>query len=88
MLWQIYASGNPLAPVSNITLTGLDAYNNSYSSESVKAFAAFATANPANTPGAAALLRKTNVDYVKPERVKAFEVGYRSVVNDLSIDFF
>src|SRR5699024_6360149 len=39
-----------------------------------------------NTPGAAALLRKTNVNYVKPEEVKAFELGYRSRVNNVNID--
>jgi hypothetical protein len=34
----------------------------------------------------AALLRKTNVDYVKPEQVKAFELGYRSFISDVSVD--
>jgi outer membrane receptor protein involved in Fe transport len=31
-------------------------------------------------------LRKTNVDYVKPEQVKAFELGYRSFISDVSVD--
>jgi outer membrane receptor protein involved in Fe transport len=33
-----------------------------------------------------ALLRKTNVDYVKPEQVKAFELGYRSFIEGFSVD--
>lgn len=43
-------------------------------------------ANPGNTPGAAALLRKTNVGYVKPEEVKAFELGYRSQIKNINFD--
>jgi len=77
---QVYAGG------STVVMTGLNAYNNSYTAASVQAFGAFASANPGNTPGAAALLRKTNVDYVKPEQVKAFELGYRSFIEDMSID--
>ncbi|MFA9191986.1 TonB-dependent receptor [Flavobacterium sp. FZUC8N2.13] len=77
---QLYAGG------SSVTMTGENAYNNSYTASSVMAFAAFAAANPGNTPGAAALLRKTNVNYVKPEEVKAFELGYRSRINDVNID--
>jgi outer membrane receptor protein involved in Fe transport len=83
---QIYASGNPLAPVSNATLTGQNAYFNSYTSASVTEFGKFAAANPGNTPGAAALLRKTNVDYVKPETVKAIELGYRGSIKGFNID--
>jgi outer membrane receptor protein involved in Fe transport len=29
---------------------------------------------------------KTNVDYVKPEQVKAFELGYRSFIEGFSVD--
>jgi hypothetical protein len=83
---QIYASGNPLAPVSNATLTGQNAYFNSYTSASVTEFGKFAAANPGNTPGAAALLRKTNVNYVKPETVKAIELGYRGSIKGFNID--
>ena len=77
---QLYAGG------ASVTMTGENAYNNSYTASSVMAFAAFAAANPGNTPGAAALLRKTDVNYVKPEEVKALEVGYRSRINDVNID--
>ncbi|MBA4276766.1 TonB-dependent receptor [Flavobacterium sp.] len=77
---QVYAGG------SSVVMTGVNAYQNSYTSASVAAFAAFAAANPGNTPGAAALLKKTNVGYVKPEEVQAFELGYRSQINDVNID--
>jgi hypothetical protein len=58
-------------------MNGLNAYNNSYTAASVAALSA--TGNPA-------ALRKTNLEYVKPEEVKAIELGYRSVVNDISVD--
>ncbi|WP_140486343.1 TonB-dependent receptor domain-containing protein [Flavobacterium sp. GSA192] len=77
---QLYAGG------TSVVMTGDNAYNNSYTASSVMAFAAFAAANPGNTPGAAALLRKTDVNYVKPEEVKAFELGYRSRVKNVIID--
>ncbi|MGL2962839.1 TonB-dependent receptor [Flavobacterium sp. RSB2_4_14] len=63
---------------STVTLDGNDAYNNSYTLTSLQAFGA--SGNPAD-------LQVANIDLVKPEQVQAFEVGYRSVVNnDLSVD--
>lgn len=64
-------------------MTGEEAYGNSYVATTVQAFAALAPTNPL---AASALLRKANVKYVKPERVKAFELGYRSYVNKTSVD--
>ncbi len=77
---QVYAGG------SSAVLTGVNAYQNSYTAASVGAFAAFAAANPGNTPGAAALLKKTNVGFVKPEEVQAFELGYRSQYEGINVD--
>ena len=77
---QIYAGG------STVVMTGENAYLNSYTKASVDQFAAFARANPGNTPGAAALLRVTNVSNVKPEEVQAFELGYRSQYKEVNID--
>jgi outer membrane receptor protein involved in Fe transport len=77
---QVYAGG------SSVTMNGENAYHNSYTKASVDAFAAFAAANPGNTPGAAALLKKTNVSNVKPEEVQAFELGYRSQIKDINVD--
>lgn len=64
-------------------MNGLDAYGNSYLASSVNAFSALAGSNPI---AAAALLKKTRANYVKPEQVKAFELGYRSVFDGLSVD--
>lgn len=68
---QLFAGG------ATVVMNGLNAYNNSYTAASVAALSA--TGNPAN-------LRKTNLEYVKPEEVKALELGYRAVVKDFSVD--
>ncbi|WP_396169751.1 TonB-dependent receptor domain-containing protein [Flavobacterium sp.] len=77
---QIYAGG------SSVTITGENAYQNSYTRASVNEFAAFLAANPGNTPGAAKLLKVTNVSNVKPEEVQAIELGYRSQYEGVNID--
>lgn len=71
---------------ATVNLSGVNAYNNSYTLASVTAFgAAVAAGTP--LPTAAGLLKVADIGLVKPEQVKAFEVGYRSVVqNDLSVD--
>ncbi len=66
--------GNP----TTVTLTGQNAYFNAYTAPSVTEF--LATGNSAKlvvaTPG-----------LVKPERVQAFDLGYRTVIKgDLSVD--
>jgi iron complex outermembrane receptor protein len=66
-----------------VTLSGNDAYNNSYTLSSFQAFGASAAAGAPN-PG---LLEKSNVRFVSPEKVSAFEVGYRGIVYDnISVD--
>jgi hypothetical protein len=83
-IWPVStAVGQALAGGTTVVLTGLNAYNNSYTASSVAAFSALAASNPI---AGSALLRKTNVDYVKPEQVKAFELGYRSFIKDMSVD--
>jgi hypothetical protein len=64
-------------------MTGEHAYYNSYTASSVKSFSELAGTNPV---GAAALLKRTNVNLVKPEEVKAFELGYRSQIKSYNID--
>ena len=68
---QLFAGG------TSVVMNGLNAYNNSYTAASVAALSA--TGNPA-------ALKKTSLDYVKPEEVKAIELGYRSVISDFSFD--
>lgn len=61
-----------------VDLSGRSAYENSYTLASVQAFAA---------SGNTGDLKVANPRLVKPEEVQAFEIGYRTVVqNDLSID--
>jgi outer membrane receptor protein involved in Fe transport len=74
---QGYAGG------ASVVMTGVDAYDDSFTASSAQAFAALAPSNPV---AAAALLRKSNAKYVKPETVKAFELGYRGQVKDFSFD--
>jgi outer membrane receptor protein involved in Fe transport len=71
------AQGVTFAGGSTVVITGLNAYNNSYTATSVGAL--LATGNPA-------LLKKTTVGFVKPERVKAIEAGYRSFIKGFSVD--
>ncbi len=77
---QFYAGG------ATAVLTGVEAYNNSYTLASVRAFGAFAIANPGNTPGAAALLKKSEAKSVQPETVKAVELGYRGQLKGFNVD--
>jgi outer membrane receptor protein involved in Fe transport len=77
------AVGQAFAGGTSVVMTGLNAYNNSYTAASVQAFAALAGSNPA---AAAALLKKSNAGYVKPETVKAIELGYRGQVKGFSYD--
>ncbi|KVV13372.1 carboxypeptidase-like regulatory domain-containing protein [Flavobacterium sp. TAB 87] len=75
---NVSAASQALGAPATVTLSGQDAYKNAYTLASVTAFGA--TSNPN-------VLEVANIGLVKPEEVQAFEVGYRSVVNnDLSID--
>jgi outer membrane receptor protein involved in Fe transport len=77
------AAGQAFAGGTSVVMTGLNAYNNSYTAASAQAFAALAGSNPV---AAAALLKKSNAGYVKPETVKAFELGYRGQFKGFSFD--
>ncbi len=68
---------------------GLNVYENSYTSASVNAFgSAVGAAIGGGTPPPVAiannkdLLVKSNVAYIRPEQQKAFEVGYKGLIND------
>ncbi len=74
---------------STATLNGENAYYNSFTKDSYLAFDNYYRSNPVstiNTANAAALLVKANVDLVKPEQVKAFDLGYRANVKGFSLD--
>ncbi|WPR72107.1 TonB-dependent receptor [Flavobacterium sp. NG2] len=82
----VSTAGQFYTGAATVKVNGENAYYNSYTRTSVEAFAAFAAANPTNLPGAAALLKKTNVGLVKPEQVKAIELGYRSQIQKVYVD--
>lgn len=73
---------------------GMNVYENSFTAGSVGAFgAAFGGAVGGGASPEQALmdnkdlLEKSNVDYIKPERVSTFEIGYRGIfANKLSVD--
>ncbi|MFL3660546.1 MAG: TonB-dependent receptor domain-containing protein [Polaribacter sp.] len=58
-------------------LTGDMAYNNSWTVSSLEAFAL--SGNPAD-------LKKSNIAFVAPEYVTAYDVGYRGIIAGVSID--
>lgn len=84
----ISAQGQLILGSPTVVMTGQNAYFNSFTASSAQAFAAAVKANP-TLPGqvaAAQLLQRSNASYVKPEVVKAFELGYRGQVKKLSYD--
>ncbi len=75
---QVSAASSALPGyTANVTLSGLNAYNNSYSLTSVQEAVA---ANDAS------LLKIAKIGLVKPERVQAIELGYRTIFDKLSVD--
>ena len=63
-------------------LSGERAYDNSFTASSAGAFAASAAAGAPNP----ALLEAANPEFVKPEQVTSFEVGYRGKLNKVIVD--
>jgi len=67
---------------SSVQLSGRLAYENAYTLASLFEFGASAAAGSPNP----ALLKVANFDYVKPEKVTAFELGYRAGFGRLAFD--
>jgi outer membrane receptor protein involved in Fe transport len=65
-----------------VQLSGRSAYENAYTLASLREFGASAAAGSPN-PG---LLKVGNFDYVKPEKVTAYEIGYRAGFGSFSLD--
>jgi outer membrane receptor protein involved in Fe transport len=81
-------------PLPNTTLTGRDIYFDSYTLTSVQAYGvALQTAIAGGTPVPVAiaqnagLLESTQTDLVQPEKVTAYDVGYRGRLGKVSVDF-
>lgn len=77
------ATAQLLGYPAGIPLTGRDGYENSWTLNSVGAFIASVQAGAPNP----ALLESGEVEYVKPEKVTAFEVGYRGLLGKVTVDF-
>ncbi|MFW6157377.1 MAG: TonB-dependent receptor, partial [Balneolaceae bacterium] len=70
--------GNP----QSTTIQGQELYNNSYTTSSVLQFAA--SEDPAD-------LEVSNVDFIRPEQIRTWEIGYRSLLSDqlnLDLNFY
>ncbi|WP_309614457.1 TonB-dependent receptor domain-containing protein [Flavobacterium sp.] len=78
---------SPAGGGGTTTLNGDMAYHNSFTKESYLLFdAAYRSGPPAGIDAAADLLVKADVALVKPEQVKAFDLGYRANVKGFSLD--
>jgi outer membrane receptor protein involved in Fe transport len=75
---QPFVGGNLTAPMS-----GTKAYGNSFTAESATAFGALVATNPIAAFG---LLKKSNASFVKPETVKAIDLGYRGSYKGFNVD--
>ena len=72
---------------STKTLTGNDAYYNSFTERSFLEFdAAYRSGPPSGLANAAKLLVGSNANLVKPESVKAFDLGYRGTFKGFALD--
>ena len=67
---------------SSVQLSGRLAYENAFTFASLRAFGASAAAGTVN-PG---LLKIADFNYVKPEKVTAYEIGYRAGFGSFSLD--
>lgn len=83
----ISAAGVAAGNAATKTINGEGAYFNSFTETSYKAFdAAYRSGPPAGLAAAAGLLVKTNAPLVKPEQVKAFDLGYRGSIKGFVLD--
>ena len=83
----ISSAGQTILGATTARLTGNEAYFNSFTKESFTAFdAAYRSGPPSGLANAAALLVKSNAKLVKPETVKAMELGYRGVIKGFALD--
>ena len=76
-----------------VQLSGARAYDNAFTLSSVLSFGeAVAQGIEGGLTAAqaaalnAGLIKQSNVDYVKPEKVKAYEVGYRGNISGITVD--
>ena len=83
------AAGQLAVGGNEVNFNGLQGYNNSFTLSSVLAYgeavaASVANGTPLTIAGAvnAGVLEQANVDFIKQEQVRSFELGYRSRLTD------
>ncbi len=76
------ATAQALGFPSTVQLKGSSAYRNAFTATSLKAFGASAAAGSPNP----ALLKVAKFEVVKPEKVTAYEVGYRAGFGTFALD--
>ncbi|WP_111706892.1 TonB-dependent receptor domain-containing protein [Lutibacter citreus] len=86
-------TGQSVAGGSTVQLSGARAYDNAFTESSLIAFGAavqtavLAGATPAQAAGLnAGLIKQSKINYVQPERVTAYEIGYRAGFGKFSLD--
>ncbi|MFZ4105290.1 TonB-dependent receptor [Flavobacterium sp.] len=84
----VSSGGQSFTGTPTVIMTGVNAYNNSFTAASASAFGAAYRANPtpAGFVAAGVLLQKSNATYVKPETVKSIDLGYRGDIKGFSFD--
>lgn len=65
---------------ASATVTGRDGYENSWTRASLVAFVGGGGTD-------VSLLERSDIEYVKPEKVTAYEVGYRGLLGAFTVDF-
>ncbi len=75
--------GMSVVGATSINFDGQGAYNNSFTASSAQAFGASAAAGAPDV----SLLQIANPEFVKPEQVTSFEVGYRGKLDKVIVDF-
>lgn len=84
---KVSSAGQLAGAGATVPMDGNNAYNNSYTLVSVQDFGKALAENPSDVAGAAAKLKSANINLVRPEEVKAYELGYRAIINnDFSVD--
>ena len=73
----ISAGGQAIGVPATVTLTGNTAYENAFTYASILAFTS--SGNPAD-------LVKSTAEYVRPEGISAYELGYRGKIGEFNID--
>lgn len=80
--FNVSTTGQAIGNPATLSVTGRQGYENAFSLASVQAFGAAAAGGTINP----SLLKKFNTPFVQPEKITAYELGYRGNIGNVSID--